>query len=87
MGGNAMTISLRIADPQADYPALVEMLNLTEPEPLSVAHLHEWDIPAPGKLRRRLIAVQGESVIGYSFVGRETFDPDGRFSISQAVNR
>jgi GNAT superfamily N-acetyltransferase len=81
-----MTISLRIADPQADYPALVEMLNLTEPEPISVAQLHEWDIPAPGKLRRRLIAVQDESVIGYSFVGRETFDPDGRYHLWLAVH-
>lgn len=81
-----MPFSLRIADPQTDYPALVAMLNLIEPEPLSATQLREWDTPAPGKLRRRMIAGQDGDIIGYSFVGREAFEPDGRYHLWLAVH-
>jgi ribosomal protein S18 acetylase RimI-like enzyme len=81
-----MTITFRIADPEADYPALVEMLNLDEPEPITAVQLREWDSPAASKIRRRRIAVQDGEIIGYSFVGHDKFESDGRYTLSVVVH-
>lgn len=76
----------RLAHPLTDYPALVEMLNQCDPEPITADQLRQWDDPQPGKLRRRLIALDGEKIIGYSLVGHDTFDPDGRFQIAIIIH-
>ncbi|MCA9958942.1 MAG: GNAT family N-acetyltransferase, partial [Anaerolineales bacterium] len=76
-----MDIVMRLADPDKDYEGIAALWSQLEPEPVTAAQLHEWDMPAPGKLRRRLAAFVDDEIVGYSFVGRDAFDGNGRYEV------
>ncbi len=79
-------VILRLADDDRDYEGVAALLSELEPEPITAAQLREWDMPAPGKLRRRIAAFVDGQVVGYSFVGRDVFDSDGRYEFWVGVS-
>ncbi|MBZ0317234.1 MAG: GNAT family N-acetyltransferase [Anaerolineae bacterium] len=76
-----MIVSIRVADPAADYPLVAELLTLVDPQPITAAMLHEWDRrQAEGQIRRRAVATTGDgAIVAYSIVLHEGWKPTGRF--------
>jgi ribosomal protein S18 acetylase RimI-like enzyme len=72
-----MNITIRQADPQRDYGRAAEIINSFERQPITADTLREWDqITKEGSLRRRMVAVDGDQIVGYSVVSHNTWDKD-----------
>lgn len=76
-----MSVTIRVADPAADYPRVAELLTLVDPQPITAAMLHEWDTrQAEGQIRRRAVATTADgAIVAYSVVLHESWKPAGRF--------
>jgi GNAT superfamily N-acetyltransferase len=75
--------SLRLLQPEADFPQVLELINQFEPEPLSLsASLRWYHRQQPGRVLCAMVATDAqEQVIGYSELFHETWFPDGQFQV------
>src|SRR5690349_20819951 len=77
---NVTDISLRPADPQNDYAAVADIINTFESQPIRADTLREWDqITRQGALRRRMVAVEDNQIVGYSVVSHNVWDKAGDY--------
>lgn len=75
-----MSITIRTAIPDRDFPRLPRLLNLVESEPVTPETLYEWERRnPPGMIRRRAVAEQHNQLVGYSAVIHENWQPAGEF--------
>ncbi|MEO8611900.1 MAG: GNAT family N-acetyltransferase [Chloroflexota bacterium] len=75
-----MNITIRPADPQTDYEHAAEIISTFERDAVSADTLREWDrIAEAGSLRRRMVAVEGEQIVGYSLVSHNIWDKNGLY--------
>lgn len=83
-----MSVTIRVADPAADYPRVAELLTLVDPQPITAAMLHEWDTrQAEGQIRRRAVATTADgAIVAYSVVLHESWKPAGRFLLWLVVD-
>jgi GNAT superfamily N-acetyltransferase len=75
---------IRPANPECDYPRIVALFNMDEPEPYTVDQLKHWLRDEPGRMYRIMVAANeaaGDDVIGYSEVVRQKWDAPGQFAI------
>jgi GNAT superfamily N-acetyltransferase len=78
-----LSIHLRPAEPQKDFPRMAELMNLTEPEPITVEEMVGWLRDAPKeRIQQRMVALdeQGQ-LVGFSNTGRNPWMTPGRFWI------
>lgn len=71
---------IRIADPDRDYDALATFLNHFEPDPIAASDICEWDRRnADNVLRRTVVRMADEGVIGYSVTLQGPWNQPGEF--------
>jgi GNAT superfamily N-acetyltransferase len=70
------SLTIRDFDPARDYPRLIELMNLLEPEPVTVEEIQERD-ERNGHivLRRRWLGEVDGTVVGYSFLFNDPTNP------------
>lgn len=76
-------IHLRLAEPQKDFPRMAELMNLTEPEPITVEEMMGWVRDAPKeRIQQRMVAIDERGqLVGFSNTGRNPWMTPGRFWI------
>jgi GNAT superfamily N-acetyltransferase len=73
-----MSITIRNADPQQDYERTAKIISITESRVVTADMLREWDQSIEvDALRRRMVAVDGNTVVGYSLISHDTWDQVG----------
>jgi GNAT superfamily N-acetyltransferase len=78
--GIHVNLLLREADPEQDYARAADIINSFERQPITADTLREWDRAIEeDALRRRMVAVDGNYVVGYSAVSRDTWDQTGSY--------
>jgi GNAT superfamily N-acetyltransferase len=79
---------VRLIDPTTDFPAIVDLLNTYQSEPVSVNQFAGWYARMPpGRLIRRMVATNADGqVIGYSYADHQTWFEDQRFDIWAIVH-
>jgi GNAT superfamily N-acetyltransferase len=76
-------MNLRPLNFETDGRRALELINLFYSEPIALSEFEYWNsnLP-PGRIARRMVMENdAKEIIGYSFVGRETWSPSGRFSV------
>jgi ribosomal protein S18 acetylase RimI-like enzyme len=75
-----MNITIREADPQRDYDRAAGIISTFERLPVTAESLREWDNRSgEGAVRRRMVAVDGDEIVGYSTIAHDTWDREGFF--------
>ncbi len=80
-------ITLRLLDPQSDFPQIADLLSAMQPEPVTVGGLEERHRRvATRRLQQEMVAldVQGQ-LVGFSHLWRESWKVAGKFGIEIAV--
>lgn len=75
-------VVIRLARPESDFQAIVDILNTFERVPVSLAQFHLWhEFMPPGRICRRMVAVDADGcVLGYGYTAHEDWYPPGEFS-------
>jgi GNAT superfamily N-acetyltransferase len=76
-------MNLRPLNFPTDGQRALELINLFYSEPIALSEFEYWNknLP-PGRIARRMVMEnKGGLITGYSFVGRETWTPEGHFSV------
>jgi RimJ/RimL family protein N-acetyltransferase len=83
-----MDITIRLANPQTDFPRIAELRTMTERYPVTAEMLHEdEERQIAGKIRRRSVATANDGhIVGYSVAIHYPSQPQGRFHVSGAVD-
>lgn len=83
-----MTVKIRLAQPEIDFPRIAELLSLPERERITAVDLHEVDAnKSPGTFRRHAVAVdEKDAVMGYSLAVHYASAPPGEFEIALIVD-
>jgi GNAT superfamily N-acetyltransferase len=81
-------ITVRQAEPDADFPRIAELLSIYGPEPITVEQLWEWERRmSADRIRQRLVAVESDGAIaGYGYLDHETWMRPGRFELWALVD-
>lgn len=84
-----MSIHLRPMDINADLPRIVQIINTFIPDPTSVQQMQEDEANAPAaRTIHRMNAVNaGGLILGYNWVNRSPWMPDGHFWFRVTVDR
>jgi GNAT superfamily N-acetyltransferase len=80
-------MTLRIAQPEADFPRIAELLSLVTTEPVTVSGL--WDDEnrmMPGKIRRRWVNDDAGRINGYAMIIKYPSEPIDLFHIELVVD-
>lgn len=80
-------VSIRLAQPETDFPAIVGIINQFERVPVTLAQFQQWHAYMPaGRICRRRVAVDAHGrVLGYGVAAHENYSPPGEFYIWAAV--
>ena len=83
-----MTITIRPASPETDFPRFAELLSLEHSEPVPVGELiEEEEDMLPEDIRHHLVAVNGDNhVIGFASATRQRVEPDGYFHLTVLID-
>src|SRR5687768_15519517 len=83
-----MDVTLRILDPQTDYKRVAEIINVYEPEPVTVEQMHEWDAhDFKEQVHRRTVAVDTDGhIMGYGAVMHTPWMKAGNFQVQALVD-
>jgi GNAT superfamily N-acetyltransferase len=81
-------ITIRQAEPEADFPRIAELLSGYEPEPITVEQLWEWERRVSAeRIRRRLVAATSDgAIVGYGYIDHEAWMRPGRFELWALVD-
>lgn len=83
-----MTVTLRLADPERDFPRIAALLSTYESEPITIERIQQSDRRRPpGRVLRRGVACdEGGLVIGHSCVSHETWMKPSEFEVWAIVD-
>lgn len=81
-------IQLRPVNPQTDFPRMVELMSLTEPEPITVEDMQRWlEQASPERIQQRTAALDEQNyLVGFNNTGRDPWMAPGRFWIEAVVD-
>ena len=83
-----MTITMRVAQPETDFPRIAELLSLDMGEALPAEELFEEEEEMlPGDIRHHLVAITADQqIVGYGRAERTRNEPDGYFHLIALVD-
>lgn len=78
-----MTVSIRVAAPETDFPALAELIGQGDPLPLTVEDLQKWEARKfPGQIRRWSVATdEKDRIVGHASAVHLPWMSPGRFEL------
>lgn len=75
-----MPLTIRTADPVADYAAVAGLYNAVSTDKTTPDQLRAWDArTGPDEVRRRIVAERDGHVVAYGYVLRAAYDLPGHF--------
>jgi GNAT superfamily N-acetyltransferase len=81
-------MSIRPVQPESDFPHIVALINVVEPEPVTLAQFQQWHAHMPlGRICRRMVATdERDEAIGYSAAVHESWSPARHFYVWVTVD-